>query len=371
MFILATPQLPSSPRLSFPASRARQEWGRLQQLLVDAGLLVVDKHDGNAEYHVDEERMGAMLALTAIHDLMKVEILLPTVSTEHAPFCGFAGGATINDHDIALGYVLDFYGGSLPSFAALPAAQQRSVRFTQSKMGFNHGWLVQAEAPPGALFGKFKHAIDSGGVESPDVAFYFVHWLTDLAGAVPTPLEGSEKFVLKFPHPVLGSFIRSFSVLNELANKTETEVFEQYLARSWMGASMGPLPSGDKGIALMRLVVQAQTEKCQRAVMEAFDRLPPADARVLSEEMARTGARHQAYIRSQPRQAGGPAILVYYSPAFVRAHDAPEVCDTAANGQDTSAAIPSSAHPPASCSLFCRRSGCLLKCTAAPESYGR
>ena len=203
----------------------------------------------------------------------------------------------------------------------------------------------QAEAPPGALFGKFKHAIDSGGVESPDVAFYFVHWLTDLAGAVPTPLEGSEKFVLKFPHPVLGSFIRSFSVLNELANKTETEVFEQYLARSWMGASMGPLPSGDKGIALMRLVVQAQTEKCQRAVMEAFDRLPPADARVLSEEMARTGARHQAYIRSQPRQAGGPAILVYYSPAFVRAHDAPEVCDTAANGQDTSAAIPSSDLP--------------------------
>lgn len=76
-----------------------------------------------------------------------------------------------------------------------------------------------------------------------------MHWLTDLAGAVPTPLEGSEKFVLQFPRPVLGSFIKSFggrleqnlvvfevhnridhdclvspvAVLNELAVKTETQ----------------------------------------------------------------------------------------------------------------------------------------------------
>ena len=95
--------------------------------------------------------------------------------------------------------MLEHHGACLPSFAALPAAQQRSVRFTQSKMGFNHGWLVQAEAPPGALFGKFKAAIATDGVAASDVAFYFVHWLTDLAGAVPSPLEGSEKFVLKFP----------------------------------------------------------------------------------------------------------------------------------------------------------------------------
>ena len=33
-----------------------------------------------------------------------------------------------------------------------------------------------------------------------------------------------EKFVLKFPHAVLDSFIRSFSVLNELAVKSESEV---------------------------------------------------------------------------------------------------------------------------------------------------
>ena len=124
--------------------------------------------------------------------------------------------------------MLEHHGACLPSFAALPAAQQRSVRFTQSKMGFNHGWLVQAEAPPGALFGKFKAAIASDGVAASDVAFYFVHWLTDLAGAVPSPLEGSEKFVLKFPQPVLGSFISSFSVVNELAHKTETQVMGRH-----------------------------------------------------------------------------------------------------------------------------------------------
>ena len=33
-------------------------------------------------------------------------MLLPTVLPEHAPFCGFVAGDVINDHDIALGYVL-------------------------------------------------------------------------------------------------------------------------------------------------------------------------------------------------------------------------------------------------------------------------
>ena len=60
----------------------------------------------------------------------------------------------------------------------------------------------QAEAPPIALFGTFKEVIATGGAAHADIAFYFVHWLTDLAGAEPSPLAGSEKFVLKFPHAV-------------------------------------------------------------------------------------------------------------------------------------------------------------------------
>ena len=110
-------------------------------------------------------------------------------------------------------------------------------------MSFNHGWLVQGEAPPSPLFAKFKEAMLSGSVAPADVAFYFVHWLTDLAGAEPSPLGGAEKFVLKFPHAVLDSFIRSFSVLNELAARTETQVMEEYLVRTWgeVASSLGPL----------------------------------------------------------------------------------------------------------------------------------
>ena len=74
--------------------------------------------------------------------------------------------------------------------------------FAQAKLGFNHGWLIQAEAPPGAVFSTFKKLIESGGATAREIAFYFVHWLTDLAGAEPTPLGGAEKFVLKFPHQV-------------------------------------------------------------------------------------------------------------------------------------------------------------------------
>ena len=59
-------------------------------------------------------------------------------------------GEVINDHDAALAYVLEYSPSVLPSFAALSREQQESIKFTQSKMEYNMGWLVQAEAPPGA-----------------------------------------------------------------------------------------------------------------------------------------------------------------------------------------------------------------------------
>jgi len=297
-----------------------QDWGLLEELLIDAGIL--ERRAGGLHVHV--ERTVAILSLTAFHDIMKVEALLPTVEAACAPsgHLGFRVGDSINDHDLALGYVLTFHAHLLPSFASLPPAQQKSVRFTQSKMSFNHGWLVQAEAPPRALFGAFKAVIASGGAAAADVAFYFVHWLTDLAGAEPTPLEGSEKFVLKFPHSVLGAFIRSFGVINELAVHTETHVFESYLEHAWRQLpppfEPSEVPSGDTAIALMRLVVQAQTVDKQTAIVDAFERMNDDDRRMLSEEMARTGAADQEYVRSKVRKQGGPAILVYYSPAFIR-----------------------------------------------------
>ena len=86
------------------------------------------------------------------------------------------------------------------------------------------------------------------GLDQADIAFYFTHWLTDLAGAEPSPLFGCEKFVLKFPLPVLISFIRSFGVLNELAVRTETEVFEKYLVDWWSERvpKLGPPPGAPK-----------------------------------------------------------------------------------------------------------------------------
>ena len=108
------------------------DWKGVHELLIDAAVLKKTSTGGAA---VQVERMMAMLALTAVHDIMKCEVLLPTalrvdlcadrpdrachnicylslqvllptVLPEHAPFCGFAAGDVINDHDVALGYVL-------------------------------------------------------------------------------------------------------------------------------------------------------------------------------------------------------------------------------------------------------------------------
>jgi len=320
--VLETPQERThhteSNRKKRKAFHDKVDWKKMQQLLCDANILSIE----TGQVIVNEQRMVAILALTAFHDIMKVEALKPRVSEENGEYQGYAVGDLINDHDLALGYVLEHFADLVPTFHGLPREEQLSVAFTQAKMNFNHGWLVQAEAPPDALFSKFKHVIDTEGVEKADVAFYFVHWLTDLAGAHPSPLEGSVKFVLQFPQPVLSSFINSFSVLNELANKTETEVFEDYIVKIWRetvqrGVNLGPVPEGDEAIAIMRLMIQCQTPQAQEAIVTGFANASTADRAVLAAEMARTGLPGQYYSRGQPRR-GGPAFLVYYSPAFVR-----------------------------------------------------
>ena len=50
---------------------------------------------------------------------MQVEALLPRVADEFDGYCGFKAGDVINDHDVALGYVLDHFPDVLPSFSLL------------------------------------------------------------------------------------------------------------------------------------------------------------------------------------------------------------------------------------------------------------
>jgi hypothetical protein len=106
------------------------------------------------------------------------------------------------------------------------------------------------------------------------------------------------------------------------------------------------VPEGPHSIAIMRLVVQAQAEEKQRSIIGAFSALGPEDRKVLCEEMAQSGIAGQFFERSsrvgidsarcseaddaspsetrpkileEPlKSKGGPAILVYYSPAFLR-----------------------------------------------------
>ena len=105
----------------------------------------------------------------------------------------------------ALNYVLLHDPEALPCFAALPPEMRTRILFTQADLGFDHGQLLQVEAPPGALLHTMRQVVLARGLTESDVAFYFVHWLTDLAGAEGAPLAGAEKFVIKFPHAVLNS----------------------------------------------------------------------------------------------------------------------------------------------------------------------
>ena len=97
---------------------------------------------------------------------------------------------------------------------------------------------------------------------------------------------------------------------------------EEYLVRTWgeLGnAALGAAPTSEDGVALMRLVLQAQTPDKQNAVMGAFEQLPADDRDVLRNEMARTGIHGQSFHRAPAFGSSlGPSFLVYYSPAFLR-----------------------------------------------------
>jgi len=303
--------------------RENSRWDDFTRLLLDAGLLTEQKRGAPK---VNVSRLVALLALTAVHDIMKLDPFLPEVQEEHAPWHGYKSGDVITDHDQALAYVMDFFPELLPSFQGLDPADKNSVQFSQSKLSFNHGWFVQAEAPPGPIFTSFRQVLirdHKSRIGSRDIALYFVHWLTDLAGAEPSPLGGCEKFVVKFPLAVLNSFLRSFEFVQKISDHTETEVMEEYLKLRWSEHTPcpGPLPTGSTALAKMRLLCMAQMNA--EAILKGFEDLTSEDKETLSVEMARSGCVAQSFSmdiipEEVYAQAEGPAFLIYYGPAFLQ-----------------------------------------------------
>eukprot|EP00929_Paragymnodinium_shiwhaense_P006962 TRINITY_DN110917_c0_g1_i1.p1 TRINITY_DN110917_c0_g1~~TRINITY_DN110917_c0_g1_i1.p1 ORF type:complete len:1359 (-),score=274.04 TRINITY_DN110917_c0_g1_i1:169-4245(-) len=294
---------PDEKRWSFLSG---MEWAPFEDLVHRAGC------DGSAE---GTERIIALLCLTAFHDIMKLQILQPIVQPDHAPYNGYEAGVRILDHDLALGYVLEYYPNLLPSYAGLSDEQKRSVLFTQGKMQFNHGWFVQAEAPPGGMLSKFKSVLEKGARQA-DIDLYFLHWITDVAGAEATPLGGAEKLVLKFPHNVLASFLWSMPFLSKLAEVSETALVEEYLEARWKALlPEQSVPDDLTAIAVMRLVIMTQGEDALM-VVEAFRQLSASDQNCLSTELSRTGCSGQAFRRHNV--CGGPAFLLYYGPALMQ-----------------------------------------------------
>jgi len=293
-------------------------WEAVHELTLRADLLRIDRLGQLSLCH---DRVVAMLVLTAIHDVMKNTALIPSVLPQHAPYQGYLAEEPINDHDMSLAYVLEFFPTLLPSYQCLEPGQRAPILFTQGKMGFNNGWLVQGEAPPGLLFGKFKQVIARGRTSPTDINFYFVHWFTDLAGAEVfsgKPWPGAKKITTKFPVKVLAAFLDSFGFVDGLATKSEVQVLEEYLADRWQALGQAPLQT-DHTVALQRLTLMAQG--FEQDAIHAFHALCPEDQLCLTEELARSGHRTQfqyAPVGVRSRESRGPALMLYYAPALLQ-----------------------------------------------------
>ena len=246
---------------------------------------------------------------------------------------------------------------------------------------------MQAEAPPGLLFNRFKELVLASNVVAEDISFYFVHWLTDLAGAEPTPLCGAEKFVLKFPSRVLLSICKSFPVVQRLATTSQTELMERYLEATWQDTyAEEPLPVGDDAVAVMRLALQAQGTSELSEIRGAVRALGADERQLLSAEMALSGVCGQSYQRSPQR--GGVNHARPLEPPHARREVAPQKRPRRRRHRRRPPpaplyASPDTRPPPgrsprSSCTILpplsatagrptcCRRSGCSPRSTAAP-----
>ena len=77
------------------------------------------------------------------------------------------------------------------------------------------------------------------------------------------------------------------------------------------------LAGGAAGIALMRLLIQCQDPNKRELLSEAFEGLPTDERSFLSYELALTGTPGETF-NAAPQCAAGPAVLLYYLPAYVR-----------------------------------------------------
>jgi len=107
-------------------------------------------------------------------------------------------------------------------------------------------------------------------------------------------------------------------LVSRLATTSMSALYEEYLRASWPADALGTPPMGHTAAALMRLMLQAQEPSMQRAVHDAFHALDGEARQRLVEEMAHTGVPDEAYSWEGCRAQGGPAFLLYYSPAYIR-----------------------------------------------------
>ena len=180
------------------------QWGDVEALLIDARILRRASGIADGPLEVDVPRATAMLALTAIHDIMKVQSLLPSVLPADNGYCGYEAGTTIHDHDVAAGLRV----GKGPDRAAVLRRVGRARAARDPLHAVEDGLQPRLARAGGGAARRALLVVQEthrrrGRRLGRHRSFYFVHWLTDLAGAVPTPLEGSTQFAVRFPQPVL------------------------------------------------------------------------------------------------------------------------------------------------------------------------
>lgn len=240
-----------------------------------------------ARLEIDGDKLDALIAYMAIHDLGKSKA-----------FSNVVESVTLKvdaDHDRILVYGLTSEPMLALSYSRLPE-KFRKLILAGMEADFNMGQFAQAENIPASmkkLEGLSPEAFD----------FYFVHLFLDVAGAsgVKNPL-GSQLMI----EPVFGGFSAGYDFLPALARGDSPEVVYDRFLKDRADKVGLPLES-KRDRAVMRLALQTRAINPAKAkqVSEVFHSLPKNVQDLLVKELNVNGTDD------------GMGTLQYYSPALI------------------------------------------------------
>lgn len=230
--------------------------------------------------------IDVMIAYTVINDLGKIKSFVEEIEQKTQ--------TKTNDHDEALLLALKVMPEQIPSFNRLSPVYKKDI-LNALDTSFNLAQFVQCECLEGNLQ-QLKN------MDEKAKNLYLVHVFYDVAGAAGHVNPNGS---LVMTSPVYTGYMQGISAINNKENKSEFDIFDDFLTQKANSLSMPLNTPYDKAILKLAIMSRATSKDDIEMVFRAFDNLDSNEQDSLIKGLNSNGITDKG-------------VLLYYSPAFIQ-----------------------------------------------------